>query len=126
MQRLVWMLAMLVSTFTAYGDWTYVGRGNNGFTYVDYNSKIQQGDKITIWQLTDFESPIRGLGLSSKTQYLYDCRFRTIAGIYMISYRENMGEGQVNNSLSFPTLQPIPIIPDSPEQIIYQSICRTN
>lgn len=126
MQRIALLLALLVSTCNTYADWTYVGRGNNGFTYVDYNSKIQQGDKFTIWQLTDFESPIRGLGLSSKTQYLYDCKFRTIAGIYMISYRENMGEGQVNNSISFPALQPVPIIPDSAEQVIFQSICRMN
>lgn len=123
MGKLFIFLILTLGSHQLLAEWTYAGRGNNGFTYVDYASRVQQGNKITLWQMTDYETPIPGIGLSSKTQFLYDCRLKTIAGIYMISYRENMGEGQVNNSFSFPVLQPIPIIPDSPEQLIFESVC---
>jgi hypothetical protein len=107
-------------------DWTYITRSDDSFTYADFSTLKKTGNTATIWELIDYETAGRHRYLSLKSQFQYDCLAQTVTGLFYISYADNMGEGRVIESFQPPYQQPVPIIPQSPEQTIWQLICTNH
>lgn len=126
MFRLLWIPLWLGMSSSVLADWTYITRSDDSFTYADFSTLKKTGNTATIWELIDYETAGRHRYLSVKSQFQYDCRAETVTGLFYISYADNMGEGRVIESFQPPYQQPVPIIPQSPEQTIWQLICTNH
>ena len=126
MLRLLWIPLWLVISTSASADWTYITRSDDSFTYADFSTLKKVGNTATIWELVDYETAGRHRYLSLKSQFQYDCQAQTVTGLFYISYIGNMGEGKVVESFQPPYLRPVPIIPQSPEQSIWQLVCTNH
>ena len=62
----------------AWADWEFVSKGESGNEFfIDYQTIRKDGNRIKVWQLTNFATPLRPKGLeiySFLSRYEIDCK----------------------------------------------------
>ena len=95
--KLVALILFLLSSTSAWAEWTRAARTDTAILYIDRATIHQQGDLVQMWTLSDYQTFQQVGGnrfLSAKYQYELDCdggRFRLL---YFAWYTEHMGGGE--------------------------------
>ena len=127
MKKILVPLFSLIISFNAYGEWTFVVKGepsnNNVYThYVDFDS-VKINGNIYNWQLTDYLKPEPFGDLSVKFLYENDCNIpqkrRVLSQLY---YTQPMGEGSTSTTNNKP-LEWTYVTPDSVGEFLLNSVC---
>ena len=110
--------------------WTSVGSGREHAVtyYLDFQSFQQQGQKVTVWELMDFDKPQEFKGanwkfLSSQLQIEFDCDARLSRVLSLSVYKGNMATVEMVYSADFPSPPWESIPPDSVEKVLWNSAC---
>jgi hypothetical protein len=110
--------------------WTTIGTGDvqSVSYYLDFQSISKRGQKVTVWELLDFEAPqkVGETGekyLSSKLQIEFDCDLRKSRILSLYLYAGMMGSKDVVYSKSYPSSSWEPVPPDSVEKELWNSAC---
>lgn len=111
----------------ASAEWTYYADGNVPFeykAYIDKDSIVREGDKVTAWILSDNKkkSPFDGT-MSNKTLQLFDCKNETQYLKHVFVTDGHMGEGKVIFD-DYVKNVPEKILPNSVPAITFKLLCR--
>jgi len=111
-------------------SWTSIGSGREHDVnyYLDFQSFKKQGQKVTVWELMDFNTPqvFKGANwkfLSSQLQIEFDCDERQSRVLSLFVYTGNMATNDMVYSAIFPSAPWESVPPDSVEKELWNSAC---
>ena len=81
-------------------NWKLVVSNSDGSNYTDWNNLKRDEDFVYFWELVDFSSPQKGI-MSIKAYRKADCNDNRVQNLYLISYSENMGLGEVISDTNY-------------------------
>ena len=129
MRKILLGLLLIAISTSAMAEWTPVVSSNNAggyYIYANYSSIRQDGTKVKMWSLYDFNT-IQSLGevKFSSIKFLdeYDCQGEQSRTLSSIRISGNMGNGDVvgsNNTIG----QWSPISPDSVIEVLWKTACK--
>jgi hypothetical protein len=97
-----WLLAGLLAVQpapSANADWWFITTGGDPGAqrayYSDVSSVQRRGDRVTVWEHAEYQTPNNWGSNAATIQYEYDCRARTARMAYSIFYAP---DGRVTDS----------------------------
>jgi hypothetical protein len=135
--KLLLSLVIVLATFGAMDNgtaatsgWTAIGTGHDQEVayYLDFQSIRKRGQKVTVWEMLDFDAPqmvgeSRQKYLSSKLHIEFDCDLRKSRILSLYLYEGRMGSKRIVYSKSYP-LSVWALVPsDSVEKELWNSAC---
>ena len=127
MKKVILIALLLTSVSTsALAEWTYTGGGGLNYDiYVDYGSIRKNGNKVKMWEMSNFKTLQEAGGikyLSTVSQYEYDCQEETMGQTAIIAYEGNMGVTPISHD-EFVRVKPAPVPPNSIATIMWKIAC---
>ena len=98
MLRRFFLLQMLLGSGVVFADWTQIGESIDYTGYVDLATIQRTGSVVKMWDLMDYKTPRRGLGLSflsQQGQSEYDCKSKKMRVMSFAWFSGNLGNGQI-------------------------------
>ena len=126
MKKLLNMFILLL-TFTfpssSFAEWTRVSENDLGtFFYVDFTRIKKNNGYIYFWVLLDYSEPNITNALSNLIYNEGDCSIFRHKNLYILSYKEQMGQGDSHLSYRPDTEWKYPP-PTSSNEIILNEVC---
>lgn len=135
MKHIILFLTFAIFSGSAAAQWTLlvsdtvrtqgVDAGRGMKTSVNKENISKDGDRATMWTLTDYESPVLVGGkkhFSSKSLDEYDCQNEQYRTLALYWYSRHKGEGDLVYSDLHPSSMQ-PIIPNSIVQAAWKIAC---
>ena len=117
------LLSSFLYTNVAFADWKYIETNQSGASFfIDYSTIQDSGDQKKFWVMVDLKTPYHSIW-SVKRQMSLDCKLKTVKGIYIITFSENLTKGQVINDGAIDS-DATPISPNSIEEDFFKLICK--
>jgi hypothetical protein len=127
MHKIILMLLLAVVSGNAMATWVSVGQTEHETYYVNKATIHKSGNTVKMWSLIDYKSAQHTsdgeLYLSSKAQTEYDCeesRLRILNAIWSSGY---MGTKYSVMSRSIKSEKWTPVVPDSPDAMLWKIAC---
>jgi hypothetical protein len=98
MLRRFFLLQMLLGSGVVFAEWTQIGESIDYTGYVDLATIQRTGSVVKMWDLMDYKTPRRGLGLSflsQQGQSEYDCKSKKMRVMSFAWFSGNLGNGQI-------------------------------
>ena len=98
MLRRFFLLQMLLGSGAVFAEWTQIGESIDYTGYVDLATIQRTGSVVKMWDLMDYKTPRRGLGLSflsQQGQSEYDCKSKKMRVMSFAWFSGNLGNGQI-------------------------------
>jgi hypothetical protein len=92
------LLQMLLGSGVVFAEWTQIGESIDYTGYVDLATIQRTGSVVKMWDLMDYKTPRRGLGLSflsQQGQSEYDCKSKKMRVMSFAWFSGNLGNGQI-------------------------------
>ena len=117
-------MLLSIFSFSALADWQKYSSGGDDGTSLFFNRSTikKNGNKVKLWLLIDYLTPFNS-AKSIKYYREFDCKKDTVETLFIATYKENMGMGDLiisgksENGVT-------PIIPDSTDAILKNIMCR--
>ncbi len=96
--RRFFLLQMLLGSGAVFAEWTQIGESIDYTGYVDLATIQRTGSVVKMWDLMDYKTPRRGLGLSflsQQGQSEYDCKSKKMRVMSFAWFSGNLGNGQI-------------------------------
>jgi hypothetical protein len=118
------ILCALISEATS-AAWTKANTSSAGTTYIDRDTILRAGDKVKVWELTDYdEVPVKQFPyLSTKRHSEYDCKEKKYRLISISSHSGHMGTGEVMITATNYSPKWEPLLPGSTGQLVMKLSC---
>ena len=122
------LIAALLAVFStsALAEWTEIGGNDTLATYADLSTIRKSGDKVKMWNLSDFKvvQTVNGKRLLSKAmQYEYDCKEEISRMLTLNYYSKNMGQGDIVYMSGNLHVEFEPIPPGSVGETLFKVAC---
>ena len=104
MNKIVFMVVLVLVSRTALAEWVKVGGNENLTTYIDPSSMGKDDNIVRVWGIVDLKDAKKeetGKSfLSAKSLQEYDCQAEQIRKITLSFFSANMGAGEVVHAYS--------------------------
>jgi len=128
MKRLLSFIVFLMFSNAAMAEWVLLHKAKEFNEYFDPATIRHDGNMVKMWTLVDFKKTQygrRGVYLSQKTQWEYDCQEETTRILTLVDYSGNFGFGTVTdnftpNKSEYPHS---PILPGSLGESAWKKAC---
>jgi hypothetical protein len=106
MRKFIFVMLLAGTSNSGVAEWVSAGKSpvndGNYDNYVDFDTVIRSGNKVTMWNMLDLKTAVRGRDgaqyLSERTQFEYDCEGNQFRGLNYLRYSDQMGHGVVVDS----------------------------
>ena len=109
----------------AHAEWTELTQNAEGTFFYELAGQAQ-GERVSVWRLTDFAKPLTNLEgkevLSEKTRTTLDCKAGKLANSEVTRFSGSHGSGEVMNHYETP-LRFTRIAQDSVDALLMQKGC---
>jgi len=128
---IIFQFILLIST-SVFAEWSEISRpsSNRYISYIDYKSikQVKNSNIINFWTLSDWknikEEAFGRKYLSNLQHIKVDCKKEKMWLLDFIWYSENMGLGKLIFSKTNIQNDPVPIVPMSDDEFIFNKVCR--
>jgi len=130
MRKAILILLLAVVSNSVMAEWVMLGTNDSGTTtvYADPSTISKNGDMVKMWSMIDFEKAVKLSDgkqfLSWKTQYEFDCKIKQSRMLAVSMHSENMGGGEVTNSLDYESPKGEAVLADSNGEVLWNYACR--
>ena len=109
----------------AHAEWTQLTQNAEGTFFYELAGQAQ-GERVSVWRLTDFAQPLTNLEgkevRSEKTLTTVDCKVSKIANSLVTRYAAVQAQGEVMNHYETP-LRFTRIAPDGVDALLMKKLC---
>ncbi len=128
MLRRFFLLQMLLGSGVVFAEWTQIGESIDYTGYVDLATIQRTGSVVKMWDLMDYKTPRRGLGLSflsQQGQSEYDCKSKKMRVMSFAWFSGNLGNGQIlhNSTANLSTQKWNLVLPLSTSEALWNIAC---
>ena len=126
--RRFFLLQMLLGSGAVFAEWTQIGESIDYTGYVDLATIQRTGSVAKMWDLMDYKTPRRGLGLSflsQQGQSEYDCKSKKMRVMSFAWFSGNLGNGQIlhNSTANLSTQKWNLVLPLSTSEALWNIAC---
>ena len=126
MSKILLMVLLVMVSNSAMAEWVKAGGSEKLTNYYDSTTIRENGDKVKMWELIDYNSVQETSGgksyLSVIGQSEFDCKEEQIRSLNFIEYSGNMGNGDLVYSYSDPAKWE-PVVPRSIGEKVWKFAC---
>ena len=131
LMKMLWrflLLQMLLGSGAVFAEWTQIGESIDYTGYVDLSTIQRTGSFSKMWDLMDYKTPRRGLGLSflsQQGQSEYDCKSKKMRVISFAWFSGNLGNGRIlhNSTANLSTQKWNLVLPLSTSEALWNIAC---
>ena len=105
MKKLLILLFSILISFNSYANWKLLFENNTGDGYIDKETIKEHSGYVYFWFLQNKHSPDGFPGMSVKVYGQGDCKIDRMRSLNYTAYKEQMGEGEIEEEFT----------PDNPE-----------
>jgi hypothetical protein len=100
MKKLLILLFSLLISFNSLGEWVLSNANDGGDYYIDFDSLQIADDSLYIWTMRNLPKPNEYGTLSMVAYSQEDCKMLRSKLLKVLFYNQNMGNGEVVDSVS--------------------------
>lgn len=129
MKRIFSAILLTLACSVAHAQWVEIAStaDRSDVVYVDPATLRKTGDIAKAWVLGDYKDPVvwgTTKYLSHKRQDQFNCKEELLRTIYVVFFKDKMGNGEALQTLNQPNMEWRPVMPSTLDSALFNWACK--